>query len=81
MMKSEVFLQSQLAQMIDGLAAFVQHGPALAGNEAANFYYAGYLAALQAVAKSCGIAVSAGQPLPKMTGLLALETVWEEAPR
>ncbi len=54
-MKSEVYLRSQLREIIEGLIEVVEHLPILANNDAASIYYAGYLAGLHAVATSVSI--------------------------
>ncbi len=75
-MVSEVYLRSQIAATLDGLAAAVQHGPALAGSEEAVYYYAGYVAALQAAALSfnlkSGVTIPGALDIPYVEGRLAL---------
>lgn len=66
MMQSEVYLRSQIAANLAGLALAVQHGPALAGNEASDVYYAGYLAALSAAAVSFGLPSTIAPAAPLM---------------
>lgn len=54
-MKSEVYLRSQLQEILEGQLAAIEHLPLLASSDIASAYYAGYLAALRAVAASVSI--------------------------
>lgn len=54
-MKSEVFLRTQIGDILNGLAVAINGVPAAANTEVAAAYNSGYLAAINAVAVSVGI--------------------------
>lgn len=54
-MKSEVYLRSQLREILDGIATTANYLPALASSDDADLFHAGFLAALNAVAVSLSI--------------------------
>lgn len=54
-MKSEVFLRSQLLDILNALTIAGDNLPRVAGTEVAAVYHAGYQAALDAVAAAIGI--------------------------
>jgi len=64
-MKSDVYLRSQLQDIIAGIASTANWLPAVASSDDADLFHAGFLAALNAVAVSLSIDVRANQvPAP-----------------
>ena len=55
MMKSEVYLRSQLRDILAGIATTANYVPTLAASNDADLFHAGFLAALNAVAVSLSI--------------------------
>lgn len=60
-MKSDVYLRSQLQDIIVGLATTVEWLPTLTPSDDAELFHAGFVAALHAVAASVSIDLSAIQ--------------------
>lgn len=54
-MKSEVYLRSQLREILDGIATTANYLPVVASSDDADLFHAGFLAALNAVAVSLSI--------------------------
>ena len=62
-MKSDVYLRSQLQDIILGLATTANWLPAVASSDEAEFFHAGFLAALNAVAVSLSMEIKI-TPIP-----------------
>lgn len=58
-MKSDVYLRSQLQDIIEGLATTANWLPTVAASNEAEVFHAGFLAALNAVAVSLSIELNA----------------------
>ena len=58
-MKSEVYLRSQLREILDGIATTANYLPMVASSDDADLFHAGFLAALNAVAVSLSIDLDA----------------------
>ncbi len=69
-MKSEVYIRSQLEEIVRGLIVAAEHFPELANNDAASIYYAGYYAGLRAFATSVSIALPERINMPKSSAAL-----------
>lgn len=54
-MKSEVYLRSQLRDILDGIATTANYIPVVASSSDTDLFHAGFLAALNAVAVSLSI--------------------------